>query len=68
MSRSTTTTQRVVAHRQRRKAAGLLTVTSDVPRELVAEIDLIRDQRGLAGRGPIIEEALRFYIENALRA
>ncbi|MGQ7555689.1 ribbon-helix-helix protein, CopG family [Streptococcus suis] len=35
---------------------------------MIAEIDRIKEQRGVNGRAPIIEEALRFYIENAPRA
>ncbi|WP_080803943.1 ribbon-helix-helix protein, CopG family [Agrobacterium tumefaciens] len=39
-----------------------------VPGELIEAIDQIKEQRGASSRMPIIEEALRFYIENAQRA
>ncbi|MCF1505981.1 ribbon-helix-helix domain-containing protein [Afifella sp. H1R] len=39
-----------------------------VPSELVAAIDRIKEQRGASARAPIIEEALRFYIEQQQRA
>ena len=38
-------------------------VQADLPGELVAELDRLKDDAGLRGRAPIIEEALRFYIE-----
>ena len=31
--------------------------------DLLAQIDKIKEQRGVLGRAPIIEEALRLYIE-----
>jgi metal-responsive CopG/Arc/MetJ family transcriptional regulator len=38
-------------------------VQADLPGDLVAAIDRLKDDAGLRGRAPIIEEALRFYIE-----
>lgn len=61
-------TKRVSALRQRRRAAGVSTLATPLPLELIEEIDRIKEQRGVNGRAPIIEEALRFYIENAPRA
>lgn len=62
------TTQRVIAHRERRRAAGLFTLTTDLPLELVAELDRIKQERGVSSRAPIIEEALRLLIEKETRA
>lgn len=64
----TTTTQRVVAHRERRRAAGLVLVNVDLPGDLVEVVDRLKEAQGVKSRAPIIEEALRFYIENAPRA
>lgn len=58
----------VAAHRARQIAAGRIALTTYVPTDLLAKIDKIKEQRGVPGRAPIIEEALRFYIENAPRA
>lgn len=58
----------MVVHRQRRRAAGRVLVTTDLPADLVEAIDKRKAETGVRGRTPIIEEALRFYIENALRA
>ncbi len=58
----------VAAHRARQAAAGRAALNIYVPGELVEAIDRIKEQRGMNGRAPIIEEALRFYIENAQRA
>mgnify|MGYP003346351738 CR=1 FL=1 len=44
-------------------AAGRIALTTYVPTDLLAQIDKIKEQRGVLGRAPIIEEALRFYIE-----
>lgn len=58
----------VAAHRARQIAAGRIALTTYVPTDLLAQIDRIKEQRGVQGRAPIIEEALRFYIQNAQRA
>lgn len=58
----------VAAHRARQVAAGRVALNTYVPGDLVEAIDRIKEQRGAAARAPIIEEALRFYIENAPRA
>ena len=58
----------VAAHRARQIAAGRIALTTYVPTDLLNEIDQIKEKRGVNGRAPIIEEALRFYIENASRA
>lgn len=55
----------VAAHRARQLAAGRIALTTYVPTDLLAQIDKIKEQRGALGRAPIIEEALRFYIEKA---
>ena len=49
--------------RARWRAEGRILVQDDLPGELVAAIDRLKDDAGLRGRAPIIEEALRFYIE-----
>lgn len=64
----TTTTQRVAAHRERRRTAGRMLVTVDLPNEAVEAIDRLKEARGVRSRASVIEEALRFYIENAPRA
>ena len=61
----TSTTQRVVAHRERRRAAGHILVTVDLPGELVEAMDQLKEANGVRSRAPIIAEALRFYIDNA---
>ena len=53
----------VAAHRARQLAAGRIALTTYVPTDLLAQIDKIKEQRGVLGRAPIIEEALRLYIE-----
>ena len=53
----------VAAHRARQLAAGRVALNTYVPGELVEAIDRIKEQRGVSARAPIIEEALRFYIE-----
>ncbi|WP_232831714.1 ribbon-helix-helix domain-containing protein [Pseudogemmobacter bohemicus] len=60
---ATTTTQRVIAHRERRRAAGEVLVTVDLPGELVKAIDQLKEAKGVRSRAPIIAEAVRFYIE-----
>lgn len=55
--------RKVAAHRARQIAAGRIALTTYVPTDLLAQIDKIKKQRGMPGRAPIIEEALRFYIE-----
>lgn len=69
MSRDTARIRKdVAAHRQRQLAAGRALLNIYVPSELVAAIDRIKEQRGASARAPIIEEALRFYIEKHERA
>lgn len=58
----------VAAHRARQTAAGRAALNIYVPGELLEAVDRIKEQRGMNGRASIIEEALRFYIENAPRA
>lgn len=58
----------MITHREKRRAAGRVLVTTDLPAELVEAIDKRKAENGIRGRTPIIEEALRFYIENAPRA
>ncbi|HBT69129.1 MAG TPA: hypothetical protein DEB63_13920 [Agrobacterium sp.] len=53
----------VAANRARQIAAGRVALNTYVPGELVEAIDRIKEQRGASARAPIIEEALRFYIE-----
>ena len=58
----------VAAHRARQAAAGRTSLTTFISNELIEAIDKLKEQRGVQSRAPIIEEALRFYIENASRA
>lgn len=60
--------KKVAAHRARQIAAGRIALTTYVPTDLLAEIDKIKEQRGVQGRAPIIEEALRLLIEKEMRA
>jgi hypothetical protein len=64
----TTTTQRVVAHRERRRAAGSILVTVDLPGEIVEAVDQLKKVSGARSRAPIIVEALRLLIEKETRA
>ncbi len=66
MSRSPTAIparERVAALRARREAAGMARVWADLPGELVAQLDRVKEQKGVQSRAPIIEEALRDYFE-----
>ncbi|MBB3811664.1 ribbon-helix-helix domain-containing protein [Pseudochelatococcus contaminans] len=38
-------------------------MNTDLPAEMVKAIDQLKEARGVRGRTPIIEEALRVYIE-----
>ena len=58
----------VAAHRARQAAAGRTSLTTFISNELIEAIDKLKEQRGVQSPAPIIEEALRFYIENAPRA
>jgi nicotinamide mononucleotide adenylyltransferase len=60
--------EKVAAHRARQLASGRVALNTYVPGDLIEAIDQIKEQRGAPSRMPIIEEALRFYIENASRA
>lgn len=54
----------VAAHRARQAAAGRMPVTTYMPVDLVQMIDRMKEERGVSSRAPLIEEAVRFYIEN----
>jgi metal-responsive CopG/Arc/MetJ family transcriptional regulator len=43
-------------------------VTVDLPNEAVETLDRLKEASGARSRASVIEEALRFYIENAPRA
>ncbi|PIO96360.1 ribbon-helix-helix protein, CopG family [Pleomorphomonas carboxyditropha] len=49
--------------RARLRAEGRILVQADLPGDLVTELDRRKNEAGLRGRTPIIEEALRFYFE-----
>ncbi|MCZ7889806.1 MULTISPECIES: ribbon-helix-helix domain-containing protein [Agrobacterium] len=57
------TRERVSAHRERLRAAGRIYVNTDLPIDLVAELDQIKEKRGVASRSPLLEEAVRLLIE-----
>ena len=59
---------RFAAHRERRRAAGRTFLHTDLPNELVNAIDQLKAERGASSRALIIEEAVRFYIEQTQRA
>jgi hypothetical protein len=64
MSRTgTPVRERVAAQRERVRAAGRTHLYTDLPSELIAAIDRIKEERGASSRAPIIEEALRLLIE-----
>lgn len=63
MSRTTTSAkERVAAQRERVRAAGRTHLYTDLPNELIAAIDRIKEDRGVQSRAPIIEEAVRLLI------
>ena len=62
------TKDRVAAQRERVRAAGRTHLYTDLPNELIAAIDRIKEERGAQSRAPIIEEALRLLIEKEARA
>ena len=55
--------EKVAAHRARQIAAGRQLVNTYLPAELIELIDQTKEVKGVRGRTPIIEEALRVYIE-----
>lgn len=55
--------ERYKAHRKRRLEAGRAFVTVDLPVEIVEFIDRIKSERRHWGRAPIVEDAMRDYIE-----
>jgi len=55
--------EKVAAHRARQIAAGRQLVNTYLPAELIELIDQTKEVKGVRGRTPIIEEALRFYFE-----
>ncbi|WP_180609143.1 ribbon-helix-helix protein, CopG family [Agrobacterium vitis] len=59
----TSTTERVNALRARRRAAGRVILTTDLPAELIDCLDRIKEGRGVSSRAPLVEEALRLFIE-----
>lgn len=64
MSRTgTPVRERVAAQRERIRAAGRTHLYTDLPNELIAAIDRIKEERGASSRAPIIEEAVRLLIE-----
>lgn len=70
MSRAVRTPSKelVRAHRERRRAAGRVLLNTDLPAELVEALDQLKEARGVRGRTPIIEEAVRLLIEKELGA
>lgn len=49
--------------RARQRAEGRILVQADLPGDLVAALDRLKEDAGLRGRAPLIEEAVRFFIE-----
>jgi len=60
--------ERVAAHRERLRVAGRIYVNTDLPADLIAQVDQIKEERGAPSRAPIIEEAVRLLIEKQQRA
>ena len=54
----------VAAHRAKQASAGLVPVNAYIPSELIEQIDQLKKERGVSSRAPLIEEAVRFYIEH----
>ena len=53
----------VAAHRSRQHAAGNGMLYVYVPTELLSELDRLKGVRGVSSRAPLVEEALREFIE-----
>ncbi|KQR27229.1 hypothetical protein ASF91_19625 [Rhizobium sp. Leaf155] len=53
----------VAALRKRQRDAGFVNVSITMPGDVVAEIDRLKQARGASSRAPILEEAIRFYLE-----
>lgn len=53
----------LAAVRQRQRDAGRVLVQAALPADLIEIVDRMKEERGLSGRGPLIEEALRLLIE-----
>ncbi|MBD8555163.1 ribbon-helix-helix protein, CopG family [Rhizobium sp. CFBP 8762] len=56
--------RRAAAHKARQRAAGRVAVSTFLSAETVQQLDRIKEERGASSRAPLIEEAVRFYIEN----
>lgn len=56
--------KKVAAHRARQIAAGRVAVHTFLSAETVEQLDRLKEQRGVSSRAPLIEEAVRAYIEN----
>lgn len=54
----------VAEHRARLRAAGQVSVTTFMSAETVEQLDRLKEERGVSSRAPLIEEAVRAYIEN----
>lgn len=53
----------VAALRKRQAEKGFVNVSVPMPGDIVAEIDRLKQERGASSRAPILEEAVRFYLE-----
>jgi hypothetical protein len=60
--------ERVSAHRERVRAAGRIYINTDLPADLVNCLDKIKAERGLASRAQLMEEVLKAFVENEMRA
>lgn len=47
--------------REQKRASGRILVTTDLPGDLIEKIDALKESRGVRGRTPIIEEAIRTF-------
>jgi metal-responsive CopG/Arc/MetJ family transcriptional regulator len=63
MNHAQTLREKVRAHHERQIAAGHVKMTVYLPGDLIKRIDRMKEERGLSGRAPLIEEALRLLIE-----
>lgn len=53
----------VRALRARLRAEGRTLMTTDLPGDLIEGLDRLKESRGLRGRTPLIEEAVRDYLQ-----
>ncbi len=56
----------VAAYKERVRAAGRFFIHIHLPKELIGAIDQLKVKRGMSARDTLIEDALRFYIDQQI--